>query len=110
MIRCKEKPRSEATRVRGSLRTPQSSSEGKRQPLRVGKRPPFPAEMSALKCHIETDDCLLHPRLIDQSFLQCPALPLAKTRRRAVLAVRECLPKRARIIGQDCARRFSQVR
>src|SRR5215475_12898102 len=31
----------------GSLRTPQSSSEGKRQPLRVGTRPPFPAEMSA---------------------------------------------------------------
>src|SRR5262249_24426744 len=53
----------------GSLRTPQSSSEGKRQPLRVGTRPPFLAEMSALKCHIESDDCLLDPRLIDPFFL-----------------------------------------
>src|SRR5262249_14242908 len=38
----------------------------------------FPAEMSALKCHIESDDCLLDPRLIDPSFLRCPAAPLAR--------------------------------
>ena len=32
----------------------------------------FPAEMSAFKSHIESDGCLLDPRLIDLSFSAVP--------------------------------------
>jgi hypothetical protein len=57
----------------------------------VGQRPPFPAEMSPFKCHIECDDCLLDPRLINPYLirisLRWPALPLARAPRSLQAAI-----------------------
>src|SRR5262249_3242189 len=56
-------------RMRGLIGYPSSLLDGERRRQGLAKRPPLPAEMSdAFKCHIECDDCLLDPRLIDPDF------------------------------------------
>jgi hypothetical protein len=68
----KEKPRSEATRLRGLFEHPGSLRE--RLALRLvgtkGRRSRL--RCRRLKCHIECDNCLLDPRLIDPSFSAMP--------------------------------------
>src|SRR5262249_27235517 len=73
----KEKPRSEATRMRGFFRNTPAPQES--AGLGVGTKGRRSLQRCPhFKCHIESDDCLLDPRLIDPSFsLQCPAPPLA---------------------------------
>src|SRR5262249_2928051 len=72
---CKEKPRSEATRMRGFFETPQ---------LPTGEPAPGGGRRSLLRCrHVSmnaqtalvgsTPDSVVH------AFLQCPALPLARS-------------------------------